>query len=207
MPDRMLTLPLTAARWADFEAVMGPQGACYGCWCSYFRMPAAVRKLTDANQKRQAMYDRVAAGPPPGLIGYIDTRPVAWLQVGPRADVPNWNSSRTVSRPLEKADAADPSIWAVSCFFVVSGQRGKRLSHAMLSAAIDFAATNGCRLLEACPIDLAKQSKSVGLYVGPTAVFRKAGFEEVALRKPGRPLMRLDIARIAPSAGNQPGAI
>ncbi|MCA1970648.1 MAG: GNAT family N-acetyltransferase, partial [Rhizobium sp.] len=44
---------------------------------------------------------------------------------------------------------------------------------------------------EACPIDRTKQSKSVGLYVGPTRIFRAAGFEEVALRKEGRPLMRL----------------
>jgi hypothetical protein len=25
--------PLTADRWGDFEALVGPSGACAGCWC------------------------------------------------------------------------------------------------------------------------------------------------------------------------------
>ena len=42
-------------------------------------------------------------------------------------------------------------------------------------------------------MDHAKQAKSVGLFVGSTQVFEKAGFSEAALRKPGRPLMRLEL--------------
>ena len=62
---------------------------------------------------------------------------------------------------------------------------------AMVDAGIAFARDNGARVLEACPMDRAKQSKSVGLFVGSTSVFEKAGFAQVALRKDGRPLMRL----------------
>ena len=40
-------------------------------------------------------------------------------------------------------------------------------------------------------MDRAKQSKSIGLFVGSTTVFEKAGFETVARQKPNRPLMRL----------------
>lgn len=187
---------------------MGPQGACYGCWCTYFRLPAALRKTMNGEEKKQHMRARIASGQPPGLIGYLGGQPVAWVQVGPRADVPNWNSPRTVSRPLEPEDADDPAIWAVSCFFIVSRQRGKGLSHAMLESAKGFARDNGARLLEACPIDRTKQSKSVGLYVGPTAVFRRAGFRQVALRKEGRPLMRLDLDSAQPcGSGEGPAAI
>ncbi|MGV8939663.1 MAG: GNAT family N-acetyltransferase [Allorhizobium sp.] len=194
-------LPLVPDRWPDFETVMGPQGACYGCWCTYFRLPAAIRKTMNGQEKKQEMRARVEAGPAPGLIGYLDGQPAAWVQVGPRADVPNWNSPRTVSRPLVPEDADDPAIWAVSCFFIVSRQRGKGLSHAMLDAATGFARNNGARIMEACPIDRTKQSKSVSLYVGPTAVFKKAGFEQVALRKEGRPLMRLDLDSVQSCAG------
>ncbi|MBW8790869.1 MAG: GNAT family N-acetyltransferase, partial [Rhizobium leguminosarum] len=49
------------------------------------------------------------------------------------------------------------------------------------------------RMLEACPIDHVKQSKSVTLCVGSTAVFEVAGFETVAPRKDGRPLMLLEL--------------
>ena len=63
----------------------------------------------------------------------------------------------------------------------------------MLAAGIAFARRNGARLLEAAPMDRAKQSKSVGLFVGSTSVFLKAGFRQVAAVKEGRPLMRLTL--------------
>jgi len=189
------TLPLTADRWPDFETLFGPQGACYGCWCTYFRVPTDQRKHMDSAAKKAFMRDRIDRGPPPGILGYLDGAPVAWVQVGPRAELPQWNLLRTVSRPLDPADADDPGIWSVSCFFMAAKQRGKGLSHRMLSEAIVFAGQNGARLVEACPIDRTKQSKSVGLYVGSTRIFEAAGFSEVARRKDGRPLMRLVLDR------------
>jgi hypothetical protein len=30
--------PLTADRWGDFEALVGPSGACAGCWCMWWRL-------------------------------------------------------------------------------------------------------------------------------------------------------------------------
>ncbi|SON55895.1 Acetyltransferase (GNAT) family protein [Hartmannibacter diazotrophicus] len=183
--------PLTPDLWADFETVFGPQGACYGCWCTYFRLAAAERKLLGSAERKDFMHKRVDAGPPPGLLAYDGAAPFGWVQVGPRSELPGWNTPRTVARPLDPQDAEDPHVWAVSCFFMLSKYRGQGLSHAILQGAIKHAREAGARLLEACPMDHAKQAKSVGLYVGSTSVFRKAGFEEVALRKAGRPLMRL----------------
>jgi hypothetical protein len=40
-------------------------------------------------------------------------------------------------------------------------------------------------------MDRAKQSKSIGLFVGSTRVFEKASFKMLITRKEGRPLMRL----------------
>ncbi|MCY1231255.1 hypothetical protein D9M72_436970 [compost metagenome] len=71
--------------------------------------------------------------------------------------------------------------------------RGRGLSHQIVRAAIDHARAGGARYLDACPIDRAKQSKSVALWVGATTVFEAAGFDIVARRKDGRPLMRLDL--------------
>jgi len=85
------------------------------------------------------MLGRIAVGPPPGILAYADEEPVAWVQVGPRHDVPQFNSSRTVSRPMEEGDAHDPSFWAVSCFFLTSHLRGQGLSHQLLAGAIDHA--------------------------------------------------------------------
>jgi GNAT superfamily N-acetyltransferase len=190
-------VPLTSDRWPDFERLFGPKGACCGCWCTSFRLSADIRKNMDGDGRKAFMQARVLEGPPPGILGYLDDVPAAWVQVGARADVPRWNSPTTVSRPLETGDADDPGVWAISCFFAASKFRGRGLSHMMLAQAIAFASSHGARKLEACPIDHAKQSKSVGLNVGPTRIFAAAGFAEVARRKDGRPLMRLALPAAA----------
>ena len=136
------------------------------------------------------MRSRVEDGPPPGLLALRGGEAIGWMQIGPRADVPEWNNSGRSSAPLEDGPADDPGIWAVSCFFFASKERGKGLSHLMLEAGIEHARTCGARLLEASPMDKAKQSKSIGLFVGSTRVFEKAGFKTLVTRKEGRPLMR-----------------
>ncbi|HEU0222338.1 MAG TPA: GNAT family N-acetyltransferase [Paracoccaceae bacterium] len=186
-------VPLTPERWPDFEALFGPNGACAGCWCTYFRMRPKERQAGDAAARRAFIRERIAAGPPPGMLAYAGPEAVGWLQIGPRADVPEWNNRGRASAPLEDGPAEDPSVWAASCFFARAKVRGQGLSHRLLAGGIAFARAAGARLLEACPMDRAKQAKSVGLYVGSTAVFLRAGFREVARRKPGRPLMRLEL--------------
>ncbi len=184
-------LPLTADRWPDFEDLFGRQGACYGCWCTHFRLPPAVRRDNDRARNKDHIFARIMAGPVPGLLAYAAGRPVGWMQIGPRADVPEWNNAGRVSAPVDPNDAADPSVWAISCFFLRTSARGKGLTHRMVSAGLDFARAGGARLVEACPIDQSKDSRSIGLFVGSTRVFEKAGFEPAIVRKSGRPLMRL----------------
>ncbi len=189
--DHLQIHPLTADRTADFTALFGPQGACYGCWCTYFRLPPKLRQALDGDGKRDHMLARIAAGPPPGLIAYDGDLPVGWMQIGPRADVPQWNNPNRSSTPLPDAPADDPGVWAISCFFFLPKARGQGLSTAMLAAGIAHARANGARLIEASPMDRARQSKSIGLFVGSTSTFRRAGFAQVACRKEGRPLVRL----------------
>lgn len=189
--DNLQIHPLTADRIADFTALFGPQGACYGCWCTYFRLPPKQRQALDGDGKRDHMLARIAAGPPPGLLAYDGDFPVGWMQIGPRADVPQWNNPNRSSTPLPDAPADDPGVWAISCFFFRPKVRGQGLSGAMLAGGIAYARANGARLIEASPMDRARQSKSIGLFVGSTSTFRRAGFAEVACRKEGRPLVRL----------------
>ena len=59
--------------------------------------------------------------------------------------------------------------------------------------AVEFARHGGARVVEACPMELSRDSRSVGLFVGSKRVFEKAGFGVVVERKPGRPLMRLSL--------------
>ncbi|MGP2492940.1 GNAT family N-acetyltransferase [Mesorhizobium sp. PUT5] len=183
--------PVTAELWPDFEDLFGKQGACYGCWCTHFRQAPAVRRQNDRERNKDHIRARIEAGPPPGLLAFEEGRAVGWMQVGPRADVPEWNNAGRGSAPVDPADAADPGVWAISCFFIRTKARGKGLTHGLVAAGIDFARQSGARLLEACPMDLSRDSRSIGLFVGSSRVFEKAGFERLVERKAGRPLMRL----------------
>ena len=183
--------PLTPSRWDAFETLFGPRGACQDCWCTYFRLPAKLHHGWSATRKREFMHDRVMAGPAPGLLAYRGDKAVAWMQIGPRADVPQWNSARRLSAPLDGAPADDPAIWAISCFFTTRSERGHGISHRLVAAGIAHARQNGARFLEACPMNRARQSRSATLYVGSTTVFTKAGFATMIERRAGRPLMRL----------------
>ncbi len=183
--------PLGPDLWPAFEDLFGKQGACYGCWCTHFRLPPAVRRENNRQRNKDFIRARIETGPPPGLLAFDGGKAVGWMQIGPRADVPEWNNAGRVSAPLEPEHQADPGIWAISCFFVRSSARGAGLSHRLVAAGVDYARDSGARLLEACPINQSKDSRSVGLFVGSTRVFERAGFERIAERKAGRPLMRL----------------
>jgi len=113
------------------------------------------------------------------------------MQVGPRADVPEWNNQGRGSAPLEPGNAADPEVWAISCFFIRARARGQGLTHRLVEGGIGFARESGARWLEACPMDRSKDSRSIGLFVGSSRVFETAGFRRIAERKAERPLMRL----------------
>ena len=130
--------PLTPDLTSDFVTLFGPQGACYGCWCTAFLLRPKVRQAMTGNARREVMLGRIRQGPPPGLLAYHGKTPVGWMQIGPRADVPEFNNAGRGSAPLDPADAADPRVWAISCFFIRNAARGKGLTHSLAEAGIDY---------------------------------------------------------------------
>jgi hypothetical protein len=54
-----------------------------------------------------------------------------------------------------------------------------------------YAKKKGATILEAYPVDKAQSSHDTFLWFGAMTMFAAAGFEEVARRKPQRPVMRL----------------
>lgn len=182
--------PLTSDFWPAFEDLFGKQGACYGCWCTHFRLPPATRRENNRERNKEHIKARIERGPPPGLLAFEDGQALGWMQVGPRADVPEWNNAGRGSAPLDPTDASDPAVWAISCFFLRTKARGRGLTHRLVEAGLAFAGENKARIVEACPMDLSRDSRSIGLFVGSSRVFEKAGFERIVERKAGRPLMR-----------------
>jgi GNAT superfamily N-acetyltransferase len=121
---------------------------------------------------------------PPGVLAYVDETPVGWCAVAPREEY------RRVShiRALDPVD--DEPVWAVVCFYVLRRYRRMGVSRTLLQAAIKLAKRHGARIIEAYPIEGGNNP-----FRGIPSVFSNAGFEEVARRKPNRPLLRYDVER------------
>lgn len=175
---------LNPARWDDFVAVMGPSGACWGCWCMYWRIPRSEYSA-GAGAANKARYKKlVEKGKPTGLIAYVDGEPAAWAQVSPRADLPTLNNSRLL-KPLD-----DKPVWSVSCFFVRRNFRRLGLSEALIREAARHARKKGAKLLEAYPWKKGAKRSSASIYTGIASTFARAGFKLAGAHVAHRPIMR-----------------
>ncbi len=140
---------------------------------------------------RNAFRRVVERGPAPGILAYAGGRPVGWCAIAPREQYPRLAGSRILA-PVD-----DQRVWSVTCFFVSRKWRRTGLSSQLLSAAVDFAAKHGAKIVEGYPNDLDGKTADAFIYTGLASAFRKAGFKEVARRSPKRPIMRKTI--VSPS--------
>jgi GNAT superfamily N-acetyltransferase len=177
--------PLTPDRWDDFMAVMGPNGASGGCWCMYWRAHSKDWGSMLKEPNRLAMKAIVDEGREPGLIGYVDGTPAAWVSLGPRDDFPTLNRSRILKR------VDDQPVWAIVCFFIHRNYRRKGMMLQLINAAVDYARSKGAKIVEAYPTEPEKKMESSSLFMGVIDPFIEAGFVEAARRSPNHPVMRL----------------
>ena len=189
MSDLQLDVfPLTPQRMADFETALGPHGAYGGCWCMYWRLKRAEFEAQKGEGNRLAMRSLVESGSAPGLLGYLDGRPVGWVSVAPRLEFPVLNNSRT----LKAVD--DQPVWSINCFYVVRPSRRKGVSVSLIKAAVRFSAEHGAQIVEGYPVDSKKGVyPDAYIYSGAMSAFQQVGFVEVLRRSETRPIMRFYI--------------
>ena len=180
---------LTPGRWADFEKLFGPRGACGGCWCMFWRIRRSQFNEQKGAKNRAAIKRIVNAEKVPGILAYAGSEPVGWCSVGPRETYPVLDRSRVMKR------LDDRPVWSVVCLFVAKAFRGKGVSVALLKAAAEFARKRGSKIVEGYPTE-PRQGKMPDpfVYTGLASAFRKAGFQECARRSETRPLMRRVVA-------------
>jgi GNAT superfamily N-acetyltransferase len=176
--------PLTEDRFGDMEMVFGERGVARKCFCMHWRRPDGGHG--DERDNRDRFADVVADGPPPGLIGYLDERPMGWVQVGPRADFPTLGRSRL----FQPVDGVEP--WTINCFVVRRGERRQGVGRGLLSAAIQYAASQGAEVIEAYPVD-GERASVVDYYTGTLGMFSEHGFVEIIRRNDTRPIVRLKV--------------
>ena len=179
--------PLTSSRFADFERLFGPRGACGGCWCMFWKLRGKAFDENTGEPARQMQKSIVDSDIVPGLLAYQGGEPVGWVAVEPRSVYPRLAYSR-VLKPVDDAE-----VWSVTCFFVAKQARRQGLTVELLNAAVDYVKDQGGKIVEGYPVDAKKDMPPVFIYHGTAAAFIKAGFVEVARRSETRPIMRFFI--------------
>ena len=184
--------PATPARWPDLETIFNGRGCSVarGCWCMWYRQSGGRGWASGGERSRKnraGLKALVDAGRTPGLIAYRGDEPVGWVTLGPREEFAKLQRS-PVMKPVD-----DRPVWSIVCFVVPSPHRRQGVARALLRGAIDHARRHGARLLEAYPVDKPGRSADSSMWFGAKSMYDRAGFREVARRKPARPVVRLTL--------------
>ncbi len=196
-PDDLDIRPLDPDRFADVASLFGEGGDPKWCWCAWYRVRNVdFQKGTAASNRevlRRAVETTAADGRHPGLIAYRAGQPIGWVSVGPREDYERLQHSKVLG-PID-----DRPVWSIVCFVVSRRARGQGVAHALLDAAVEYAAQHGASLLEAYPVDTAGgRVPAASAFKGTVQMFERAGFEVAERRRanrssPERPIVRREL--------------
>lgn len=190
-------VPANQASCDDIAAIFATSDYPDRCQCQRYKVAGRFWQESTREQRSARLRAQTGCGVPgaqatSGLVGYLGDYPVAWVAVEPRTAYPRLATSRVVWRGRDE-DKDDDSVWAVTCFVVRTGYRGRGLTYPLARAAIDFARERGARALEGYPI-AAQPGKAIpwgDAHVGTRQVFEEAGFTEVS-----HPTLRCVVMRI-----------
>ena len=153
-----------------------------------WRLPYGQYLALKGAGNRRRLRQRVQSGGAPGVLAYVDGKPVGWCSIAPREEFTFLSRSRVLS-PVDAE-----SVWSVSCFFIARHYRRMGITVPLLRAAVEMARKKGARVVEGYPVD-SQNGKLPGafMWTGVPKTFLRAGFKEVARRSKTRPVMRYRI--------------
>ena len=179
--------------WPLVARLFGPNGACAGCWCMWWRLPRGGKLWleTKGERARRQLRRRVGSGRVHGILAFEGKRPVGWCAFDPREEFPRLDRVRAFARP------DDAPVWSIPCFFIAREYRGRGISRGLLKAAVAAARKRGARILEGYPVTPSRRGKRLPpafSYTGPMKIFEENGFKVVRRSKPWTPLVRRTLA-------------
>jgi GNAT superfamily N-acetyltransferase len=197
--DRIRIVPANEASWDDLQDVFGASDP-GRCGCQRFKVVGWIWRDSTQGERIAALRGQTACGDPnaattSGLVAYVDDEPAGWVAVEPRTAYPKLRTLRVPWSGRDE-DKGDDGIWAVTCFVIRKGYRGRGLTYPLARATIDFARERGARALEAYPM-ITEPGRVITwgeVHVGARQVFEDAGFEEVSHPTVRRAVMRIDFA-------------
>ena len=176
--------------WPSLENLFGPNGACAGCWCMWWRIEEDERwpdvKGAPAKRRMKAL---VQSGKAKGLIAFHRDRPVAWLALGKRTGFPRLDRA-----PSTACDDAQ-DVWSLPCFYVKSGYRRMGVAGALLNRAVALLRARGAKILEGYPVSpppKGQRMQTSSTYTGTVRMFEKLGFKSVTKKHRGKRRVRLE---------------
>lgn len=191
-------VPANQASCEDLFAVFGQKGYTSRCLCQRFRTTGEEWWHDPISREERAfrLRQQTDCGYPEsettsGLIAHLDGEPVGWCAVDRRSEYIRLGQTPWKGRSEQRDD---DSVWAVTCFAVRVGYRGRGITYPLAEAAVDFAREWDARALEGYPmIPAPGQTITWGeIHVGHRNVFTAAGFEEVSRPSKRRCVMRID---------------
>lgn len=164
---KLVVHEVTAERWADFDRLFSARGSPGYCWCMAWRADTKDAKSQTGTGRKALMQQRVRAGTPVGLLGYLDGEPVAWCSIAP------FDSFRGLRKLAQDEDTS--RIWSVTCFFVRREHRGQGFTRQLLDAAVRTARKHRARLVEGYAVLPSSPSYR---HMGFVDLFAGAGFAQ-----------------------------
>ena len=195
--EKLTIVPANEASSDDLAAIFGTTDAGH-CQCQRFKVIGWIWRDSTQDERTAMLRAQTACDDPDaaatsGLVAYVDDEPAGWVAVEPRTAYPKLRTSRVPWSGRDE-DRDDHGVWAVTCFVVRKGYRGRGLTYPLARATIGFARERGARALEAYPM-ITQPGKEITwgeLNVGARQVFEDAGFQEVSRPTVRRVVMRID---------------
>lgn len=191
-------VPANQASCEDLETIFGSRGYPARCRCQKFRTTGDEwwHDPIPVEERAFRLRQQTDCGYPEsdttsGLVAYLDGEPVGWCAVDRRSEHLRLGQTPWKGRSEDKDD---DTVWAVTCFVVRVGFRGRGITYHLATAAVDFARERGARALEGYPMepDPGKVVTWGEIHVGHRRVFEAAGFAEVNHPSKRRCVMRVD---------------
>lgn len=160
---------LSSANWTDFVSLMQTDAQCLECWCLNHREPAGCATGEAAQEKTKMLTAEKRVG---GLLAYQDQACVGWIAIDPMTELVGHDCQST----------GKDQEWSIHCLFVKDGFRGQGISKLLITAAIEFARSNGAKLVSAFPIPEENRSRfpiNEAEFSGRFTTYSKLGFKPV----------------------------
>jgi GNAT superfamily N-acetyltransferase len=178
--------PVTPDRLPDLARFSEEHGKFRYCSCMRWRIRSSQFRSATKDQRVAALEALVQQGIPVGILASARGLPIGWCSVAPRETY----AALERYRALPRLDGQP--VWSVVCFFVDARYRRLGLASGLLRAAVDYAQSQGARIVKGYPVEPGSPSYT---YMGSPGTFERAGFQDVTPAGQARRVARYTITR------------